>query len=321
MICRPNLKSPGRGTVHHGDNVAVLRELPPQSCTAMVTDPPAGIATLGLDFERSLGPAYSRSLLRTFKEARRVLQPGALCVVWSYPLTLGWMQLALINAGLELTAIVPWINAEGRRPTKGSLAPGCEFWIVARTPGPRRPLYLTRWRVGMFEGREPRGLVLGCGVGPAIDRLVGRRKSGAFSGDRNADQRRNLYGRFAGASSGKPREGTDGGPSRFFAHEGRLLAAYGPRCRHSHRELYPGGPRTELPTPKATALMVPLVDLTSGVVGVDAEPGRVLDPWCGSGSVAAAALLLGHEFIGIDNNVQAVADTQARLDWLQADAT
>ena len=172
MTCRPNSKCPGRGAVHHGDNVAVLRELPRHSCTAMVTDPPGGIATLGLDFERSLGPAYSRSLLRTFKAARRVLQPGALCVVWSYPLTLGWMQLALINAGLELTAIVPWINAEGRRPTKGSLAPGCEFWIVARTPGPRRPLYLARWRVGMFEGREPRGLVLGCGVGPAIDRLV-----------------------------------------------------------------------------------------------------------------------------------------------------
>lgn len=306
------------GTVLHGDNVKCLERLEPASCTAMVTDPPAGIPSLNLDFEQSFGPAYCRSLSRTFKAARRVLVPGAACVIWSYPNTFGWLQLALHSAGFEVRLVIPWMNAEGRRASKTSLAPGCEFWIVARAPGPPRPLFLSRWKEAMLEGREPRALVLGSGVGKAVDQLVGRRKSGALTGRRSSDKHRHIYGRMKGHAVEAPRAATDGGPSRFFLDEHRLLAVYGPRCRHVHRVLYPGGPRTDFPTPKAPALMVPLVDLTSGVVGVDAEPGRVLDPWCGSGGTATAAMVLGHDFVGIDRAEKAVADTRARLEWLQA---
>lgn len=60
--------------------------------------------------------------------------------------------------------------------------------------------------------------------------------------------------------------------------------------------------------PKIARLMVNLA--TRG------NAGRLLDPFCGTGTILMEAALLGNEVIGSDNDPRAVAGTSTNLDWL-----
>lgn len=300
-----------------GDNVDILRTLPEGSCTAAASDPPSGKRLFkGVNrFELVEGAAYSRSLKHTLTECLRVLEPGAFILLWAYPQTSHWVCLALDVAGFDIVARIPWFNAEGKPQSAGLFATGFEEWILARTPGPPRPLHLERWKAACTGGRHPRNILMGMGFGAAVDELVGKRKSGAYSGKRSADKKRVAYGSHGGTAAGKGASGSAGGPSRFYPSEETLLMVYGPRARHIHRELFPGGPHTAHPSPKSPGLLVPLVDLVAGCPAAGAPSGRVLDPWMGSGAVATAAMALGHDYVGIDNDPQWTAEAQQRIDY------
>lgn len=284
--------------LHIGDCRAVLPRLPEASAAAGVWDPPAGIGFMGLEWDLARGEAFAGFLVEAFAAARRVLLPGSAVAVWAHPQTSHWTAIALERAGYAIETKIPWINAEAKpQPWRtGRLAPGHEEWIVARAPGRRCPLELRLWR-DAAGGRHPRALVLGRGAGEALDAIIGRRRSGAMTGRRRADKHRNTYGAHRGTAIEKPIPASDGGPSRYFVGEEQLLAVYGPRARHHrHRQLGPGGPPSEHPTPKSPELLLPLVDLVAGA----APEGPVLDIFAGTAAVGEAALLLGRPFVGIE---------------------
>ena len=121
-----------RWAILQGDNRQLLRGLSSNSVDSMVTDPPAGIAFMGKDWDRpgfglntyggALGfraprigansgnlrahftarDLFVAGLAETMREALRVLKPGAHGLVWALPKTSHWTGAALELAGFEV---------------------------------------------------------------------------------------------------------------------------------------------------------------------------------------------------------------------------
>jgi len=127
------------GTLYHGDCLEVLRELPADSLDSVVSDPPAGIAFMGKEWDRfeeaeenPSGPqtdtwsnrgdvpfdriptprfqGKTKASLQPFQdflagvaeELLRVLKPGGHALVWSIPRTSHHTGMALERAGFEV---------------------------------------------------------------------------------------------------------------------------------------------------------------------------------------------------------------------------
>lgn len=303
--------------LHEGENLLVLPTLPQGVFTALVTDPPSGKGYMDQDWEASRGEDFSEELRKVFALALTRLIPGAWACVWAHPSTSHWTAVAIERAGFKVILKILHINPEAKAPSSGLLAPGHEEWILARAPGPLRGLNLRMWK-DANSGRHPRTVVLANAFAKEIDRILGVRKSGAYSGKRKADKHRNALGSFKGTATENPREGSEGGASRYFPKMEDLLAVYGPRARHSHRLLGSSGKQSEHSCPKAPKTMVPLVDLVMGQ-----GPGHVLDPWMGTGAIGEAAVRLGHQYTGIEKDSRWVAEANLRFaqeDFFGADA-
>lgn len=292
--------------LHEGENLLVLPTLPPRSFTAMVTDPPSGKGYMDQDWEASKGEEFSEELRQVFALALPCLAPGAWACVWAHPSTSHWTAVALERAGFKVVLKILHINPEAKAPSPELFAPGHEEWILARAPGPVQGLNLRLWQDA--GGRHPRTVILSNAFAKAIDRIVGVRKSGAYSGKRRADKHRNALGSFKGTQEEKPREGSEGGASRYFPTMDDLLAVYGPRARHRHRLLGTSGMQSEHTCPKAPKTMVPLIDLVAGP-----EPGHILDPWMGTAAIGEAAVCLGHQYTGIEKDPRWVAEAKLRF--------
>jgi site-specific DNA-methyltransferase (adenine-specific) len=160
-------------TLVRGDALVVLSALPDRSVDALVTDPPAGIAFMGRDWdtfpvrwragatfadgrarpgliagqEHRAGArdAYVLWLAKVMSEGRRVLKPGAHALVWSIPRTSHWVAAALEEAGFEIRDAVHHLFGQGfpksrslgdvGHPELGTgLKPAVEVWWLARVP-------------------------------------------------------------------------------------------------------------------------------------------------------------------------------------------
>lgn len=276
-------------------------------------DPPAALGFMGLAWDTMSGPQFLSNLLPVTTELVRIVAPGGYVVSWAHPKTSHWTAVALELAGFEPVTKIVHMNAEARPPSPNILAAGHEEWIVMRAPGAPRAMNLRLWRAAS-NNRHPRTIIVGSGYARMIDDIVGRRKSGAYSGKRNADTSRNSYGGFSGTANGAARAASDGSATRFFVQEDDLFVLYAPRARHSHRELYPNGPVSAHPTKKSVRAMLPLVDLVSGP---DSPPGYILDPFAGSGTTGAATLILGHPFVGIEIDPVHAEEARVSLDWYE----
>jgi site-specific DNA-methyltransferase (adenine-specific) len=130
-----------RVTLHLGDCLTVLPTLEAASVDAVVTDPPAGIAFMGRewdDFRRARNPAdvgrgdvsghtsargpeyghgergaFVEWLTAVLAEAMRVMKPGAHALVWSIPRTSHWTAWAIEDAGLEIRDCVTHLFGSG----------------------------------------------------------------------------------------------------------------------------------------------------------------------------------------------------------------
>lgn len=118
-----------RVTVLHGDSLRLLEAIAPNSVDAIVTDPPAGIAFQGEewdDYRRAAnpadagrnnafgrlsrsGPEYGRdeqgfieAMTPIFRAAFEALKPGGHGVFWAIPRTSDWTIRALRGAGFEI---------------------------------------------------------------------------------------------------------------------------------------------------------------------------------------------------------------------------
>lgn len=91
-----------------GDCLAIMRRMPDASVDAVVTDPPAGIAFMGKEWDGNKGgrDQWVAWLTEVMSECLRVLKPGGHALVWALPRTSHWTATALEDAGFELRDVV-----------------------------------------------------------------------------------------------------------------------------------------------------------------------------------------------------------------------
>ncbi len=85
------------------------------SVDALVTDPPAGIAFMGKDWDKDKGgrDSWVAWMTEVMRECMRVLKPGAHGLVWALPRTSHWTATALENAGFEIRDVVTHLFGTG----------------------------------------------------------------------------------------------------------------------------------------------------------------------------------------------------------------
>lgn len=105
----------GSHTLHNGDCLKVLKSLPSNSIDSLVTDPPAGIAFMGKEWDEDKGGSknWIKWLSDVMSEAKRVMKPGAHGLVWAIPRTSHWTASALEQAGFEIRDTVCHIFGSG----------------------------------------------------------------------------------------------------------------------------------------------------------------------------------------------------------------
>jgi len=86
-----------------GDCLEVMRHLPDASVDAVVTDPPAGIAFMGKEWDKDKGgrDQWVAWMTEVARECLRVIKPGGHALVWAIPRTSHWTGWAWDNAGWE----------------------------------------------------------------------------------------------------------------------------------------------------------------------------------------------------------------------------
>lgn len=265
--------------VRLGDALEVLRTLPAESAHSLVTDPPAGIGLFGLEWDgdRGGGDAWTEWLASVLREAARALKPGAHGWVWAYPRTSHWTARACELAGLEVRDV----------------------------------------GVHLFAYRMPKGI----DVGQAIDRALGEHGTGALNvgacmvGDRLPSSVTLEHAPTCAADCDvRCPVGLLGENARaFYAHRpsrAELEAGCDTLARRAMDDrVDPDGRGNYHPSPKPIALMRRLVRL------VTPPGGLVLDPFAGSGTTGAAAMLEGASFLGIERDAAMARVARARIDY------
>ena len=94
---RDVLDERARWCVVEGDNADVLREMPAACVNAVVTDPPAGIAFMGAEWDHHKGgrAQWVAWLAGVLGLARACTVDGGRAVVWSLPRTSHWTGCAV----------------------------------------------------------------------------------------------------------------------------------------------------------------------------------------------------------------------------------
>lgn len=98
-----------------GDSLEVLKTIPSNSVDSLVTDPPAGIGLLGLDWDKDKGgrKQWINWLTQVMSECHRILKPGAHGFVWAIPRTSHWTGIALEEAGFEIKDVITHLFGSG----------------------------------------------------------------------------------------------------------------------------------------------------------------------------------------------------------------
>lgn len=101
--------------IHLGDSLNVLKQIPANSVDSLVTDPPAGISLIGLDWDHDKGGRleWIKWLRAIMEECHRVMKPGAHGLVWAIPRTSHWTATALEEAGFEVKDVIVHIFGNG----------------------------------------------------------------------------------------------------------------------------------------------------------------------------------------------------------------
>jgi site-specific DNA-methyltransferase (adenine-specific) len=89
--------------LHHGDCLDVLKTLADCSVDAIVTDPPAGIAFMGKEWDRDKGGKadWIQWMQSVADQCLRVIKPGGHALVWAIPRTSHWTGAAWEDAGWQ----------------------------------------------------------------------------------------------------------------------------------------------------------------------------------------------------------------------------
>ena len=182
---------------------------------------------------------------------------------------------------------------------------GCRVGISKQVPGSSKKVSASTHTVSLPGhtggigndpniGRHPANLILDEEAGVLLDAQAGNRPGMSGGGQHKRDAQQGMFGAIDGNASHLRAD--NGGPSRFF---------YCPKASTSEREAgldafesttSSDESKNRHPTVKPIELMRWLVRL------VTPPGGRVLDPFCGSGSTGCAAVLEGRNFVGIEKD-------------------
>ena len=165
-------------TLHGGDALAVLRELPTASVDAVITDPPyssggmvrgdRAMATTSAKYQQSQSQAkyveftgdnrdqraYAYWSALWMSEALRVTRPGGLILAFT-----DWRQLpattdAIQGGGWVWRGVVPWVKPTAR-PQSGRFTSQCEY-VVWGSAGPMPMDYSAAVLPGFYQAATPR---------------------------------------------------------------------------------------------------------------------------------------------------------------------
>jgi len=310
---------PARWVLLHADSLALLPELPESSMDAILTDPPYGIGFGGEAWDG--GKLTNSQSYETWTTAwatggLRALKPGGWLATFGTPRTAHRLIAGVEDAGFEVRDQLLWLYANGvpkshTRPDglSACLKPAYEPILLARKPlVGTLDVNLARYGTGALqidEGRVP-DAAGGRGFWPANVTLshAVRCRPGRCQPDCPV-----------ALIDTEPRPGRK--VSRLF---------YTPKANRQEREagceafplreapIYPRGHgalrlvRNTHPTVKPLELMRWLTRL------ICPPGGTVLDPFCGSGSTGAAALLEGRHFVGVERDERYVPIACARIE-------
>ena len=171
-----------RWHVELGDSAEILRTLPAGCVGAVVTDPPAGIGFMGLEFDRNRGgrAQWVAWLAEVLGHARAATRDGGRALVWSLPRTSHWTGCAVEDAGWSIETTVTHLFGTGWPKGKSQLKPLAETWWLART-GRSTALNIEATRVGAQstrrENRAPMGYM---GNAPAAEGYATGSDSGRY---------------------------------------------------------------------------------------------------------------------------------------------
>lgn len=94
-------------TLHHGDCLDVLRDMPDASVDAVVTDPPYGLSFMGKRWD------YDVPSAAIWSECLRVLKPGGHLLSFGGSRTYHRMAVNVEDAGFEIRDQVMWVYGSG----------------------------------------------------------------------------------------------------------------------------------------------------------------------------------------------------------------
>lgn len=122
-------------TILHGDCVEQMRLMDDASVDSIVTDPPAGIAFMGKEWDKDKGgrDAWITWMQGVALEAIRVAKPGAHALVWALPRTSHWTVTGWEDAGWEVRDRVSHMFGTGF-PKSHNLHGDWEGWGTALKP-------------------------------------------------------------------------------------------------------------------------------------------------------------------------------------------
>ena len=298
-----------------GDCREVLRALPAESIDAVVTDPPYGLSFLDASWDHGV-PS-----IEYWTEILRVTKPGAYLVAFGGTRTHHRLMCAIEDATWELRDCLMWLYGQGYPKHASHLKPAWEPIVLARRAGPIVPLNIDACRIpsvgggveragevsadrryatssadfsarpgprgGDGRGRWPANVVLDEEAARLLDDQTGTLTSGLMKAGTQRSQKAmdgSYRGGFPGEATSHDTIADSGGASRFYYV-----------AKASTEERTEGGDiDNEHPTVKPVELMRWLCKLVTPV------GGRILDPFCGSGSTGVAAVTHGFAFTGID---------------------
>lgn len=304
----------------HADALLMLGLLPDACIDAICVDPPYGLSfhneswdgadiyrAVSGDGERlSKGEAFERWTTRWATECRRLLKPGGHLIAFGAPRTFHRLVCGMEDSGLEIRDVLMWLYAQGmpksRRLPNGmatALKPAFEPIVLARAPlvGTTQR-NLQKWGTGALNTEATRVN----GYWPAhvalshsshCTRAVCTPDCATGLLEREREGLSRLF--YCAKASKQEREaGCEQLPAQLIKlYNGHH---HPPRIRrNTHR------------TVKPVALMRWLVRL------ITPPGGLVLDPFTGSGSTGAAAVMEGRLFLGIEREAAYVDIACARL--------
>ncbi len=286
---RSPLFAPDGLALYRGDALAVLRSLPAASCDACVTDPPYGERVARWD-----GPRCREWYVAWMREVDRVVVRGGPILTFAPRRRFDVFMSALREvrgdppeAPLQM---IVWVHRQGFRPAPGYLRPEHEAIVASGL-----------LRVDADDVRAERrgtGLVAESGLNaadiPTDDLATRGRTAGRYVLTEQPGD-----GPSAVSGPNAPEASPDG-PAVVGRTIGRSAGTVIEARRTWRRDA------TGHPTQKPEALVRLLVALTTP------PGGRVLDPFCGSGTTLVAARALGRAAIGIDRSIRACNITVRR---------